>query len=101
MSAYTPAQRVSASRRPTTCHRVYQLGFPLTHSCQDFLQAHINLLSRTGRVWLVPTFKAAIAEETARNFVTSVFRDVRLPDVCAPSSASVPTTGRPFVPLVE
>ena len=52
-------------------------------------------------MWLVPTFKAAIAEETARNFVTSVFRDVRLPDVCAPSSASVPTTGRPFVPLVE
>ena len=40
---------------------------------------YIDLL--TWRVWLVPTFKTAAAEEAARNFVGSVFRDVRLPDV--------------------
>ncbi len=39
----------------------------------------IDLL--TGRVWLIPTFKTATAEMAARNFVSSVFRDVGLPDV--------------------
>ncbi len=33
------------------------------------------------RVWLVPTVKTATAETAARNFFTSVFRDVELPDV--------------------
>ena len=45
------------------------------------MQVHINLL--TGRVWLVSTFKTATAETAARNFVTSVFRDMGLPDVLA------------------
>ena len=40
---------------------------------------HIYLLA--GRVWLIPTFKTATAEEAARNFVASVFRNVGLPDV--------------------
>ena len=39
----------------------------------------IDLL--TGRVWLVPTFKTAAAEEAARNFVGSVSREVGLPEV--------------------
>ncbi len=33
-----------------------------------------------GLAWLVPTFKTATAEVTARNFIGSVFRDVGLPD---------------------
>jgi hypothetical protein len=40
---------------------------------------HVDLL--TGRVWLTPTFKTATAETAAPNFVSSVFRDVGLPDV--------------------
>jgi hypothetical protein len=43
------------------------------------LQVHINLL--TGRAWLVPPFKTATSATAARNFVSSVFRDVGLPDV--------------------
>ncbi len=39
----------------------------------------IDLL--TCRVWLIPTFKTATAETAARNFVSSVFRDVSLPDM--------------------
>ena len=39
---------------------------------------HIDLLK--GRVWLVPTLKAATAQSAAHNFAVSVFRDVRLPD---------------------
>ena len=48
-------------------------------SLHDFLQVHIDLLA--GRMWLVSTFKTATAETAARNFVTSVFRDMGLPDV--------------------
>jgi hypothetical protein len=45
----------------------------------NFLQVHIDL--PTGRVWLVPTFKTATLATAARNFVSSLFRDVGLPDV--------------------
>ena len=55
------------------------IELPVAQSGHDFLQVHIDLL--TGRVWLVPTFKTATAETAARNFVTSVFRDMGLPDV--------------------
>ena len=49
------------------------LELPISRSCHDFLQVHIDLLTR---------FKTAIAETAARNFVASpVFRDVRLSDV--------------------
>ena len=54
------------------------IALPVAQSGHDFLQVHIDLL--TGRVWLVPTFKTATAETAARNFVTSVFRDMGLPD---------------------
>ena len=55
------------------------LELPPARSGHDFLQVHIDLL--TGRVWRNPTFKTAIAETAARNFIGSVFRDVGLPDV--------------------
>ena len=55
------------------------LELPTARSGHDFLQVHVDLL--TGRVWLTPTFKTATAETAARNFVSSVFRDVGLPDV--------------------
>ena len=57
------------------------LELPVARSGHDSLQVHIDLL--TWRVRLVPTFKTAIAEEAARHFVGSVFRDVELPDVLA------------------
>ena len=60
------------------------LELPVARSGHDFLQVHIDLL--TGRVWLVPTFKTATAEEAARDFVGSVFRDVGLPDVLVSST---------------
>jgi hypothetical protein len=40
---------------------------------------HIDLL--TGRVWLVPTFKATTSATAARSFVALAFRNVGLPDV--------------------
>ena len=52
---------------------------PKARSGHDFLQVHIDLL--TGRVWLVPTFKTATSADAAANFISSVFRDVGLPDV--------------------
>jgi hypothetical protein len=55
------------------------LELPLARSGHDFLQVHIDFL--TGRVWLVPTFKTATSATAARNFVSSVFRDVGLPDM--------------------
>jgi hypothetical protein len=55
------------------------LELPTARSGHDLLQVHINLL--TGRVWLIPTFKTATAETAARNFVSSVFHDVGVPDV--------------------
>ena len=55
------------------------LELPPARSGHDFLQVHIDLL--TGRVWLVPTFKTATSATAAHNFVSSVFRDVGLPDV--------------------
>jgi hypothetical protein len=55
------------------------LELPTARSGYDFLQVHVDLL--TGRVWLTPTSKTATAETAARNFVSSVFRDVGLPDV--------------------
>ena len=39
--------------------------------------AHSDILAR--RVWLVPTRKTATAETAARNFVSSLFRDVGCP----------------------
>jgi hypothetical protein len=55
------------------------LELPPARSGHDFLQVHIDLL--TGSVWLVPTFKTATSATAARTFVSSVFRDVGLPDV--------------------
>jgi hypothetical protein len=56
------------------------LDLPTARSGHDFLQVHIDLL--TSRVWLsIPTFNTATAETAARNFVSSVFRDVGLPEV--------------------
>ena len=55
------------------------IELPTARSGHDFLQVHIDLL--TGRVWLVPTFKTATASDAAVNFISSVFRDVGLPDV--------------------
>ena len=52
---------------------------PKARSGHDFLQVHVDLL--TGRLWLVPTFKTATAADAADNFISSVFRDVGLPDV--------------------
>ena len=43
------------------------------------MQVHIIFF--TGQVWLVPTFKITTAETAARNFVSSVIRDMGLPDV--------------------
>ncbi len=57
------------------------LELPTARSGHDFLQVHIDLL--IGQVWLTPTLKTATAETAARNFVSSVFRDVGLPDVLA------------------
>ena len=42
------------------------------------MQVHINLL--TGSVWLVLTFKTCTAQDTATNFIGSVFRELGLPD---------------------
>ena len=42
------------------------------------MQVHVDLL--TGRVWQVPTFKSATSEVEASNFISSVFRDVGLPN---------------------
>ncbi len=55
------------------------LELPMARCGHDFLQVHIDLL--TFRVWFIPTFKTATAETAARNFDSSVFRDVGLPDV--------------------
>jgi hypothetical protein len=55
------------------------LELPSARSGHDFLQVHIDLL--TGRVWLVPTFKTATSATAARNFVSSVFHDLGLPDM--------------------
>ena len=55
------------------------MEMPTAASGHDFLQVHIDFL--TGRVWLVPTHKTATAAVAATNFVSSVFRDVGLPDV--------------------
>ncbi len=55
------------------------LELPTARSGHDFLQVHVDFL--TGRVWLVPTVKTAMAEIAARNFVALFFRDVGLPDV--------------------
>ena len=55
------------------------LELPPAGSDHDFLQVHTDLL--TGSAWLAPTFKTATSVTGARNFVTSVFRDVGLPDV--------------------
>jgi hypothetical protein len=65
--------------RRGSCISLDFLELPVAHSCHDFLQVHIDLL--TGRVWLVLTFKAATTETAAHNYVGSVFRDVGLPDV--------------------
>jgi hypothetical protein len=61
------------------CTSLDFLELPLVRSGYDFLQVHINLL--TGRVRFVPTFKTATSATAARNFASSVFRDVELPDV--------------------
>jgi hypothetical protein len=53
----------------------------MASSGHDFLQVHIDLL--TCLVWLIPTFTA---ETAARNFVSSVFQDVGLPDVLVSDS---------------
>ena len=93
-----PARRVSASRS-TTCHRpacgcpanprspcdaadvsAWTLPAPITTFCK----VHIDLLK--GRLWLVPTPKAATAQSAAHNFAVSVFREVRLPDVLVSDS---------------
>ena len=54
------------------------IELPRAHSGHEFMQVHIDLL--TGRIRLVPTTKTVTAEEAARNFIGSVFRDVGLPD---------------------
>ena len=54
------------------------LEMPIAQSGHDFLQVHIDFL--TGRVWLVPTFKSVTSSAAATNFMSSVFRDVGLPD---------------------
>ena len=74
-----PAAPLPIPTRRGGCISLDFLELPVARSGQDFLQVYIDLL--TWRVWLVPTFKTAAAEEAARNFVGSVFRDVRLPDV--------------------
>ena len=51
---------------------------PIAQSGHDFLQVHIDFL--TGRIWLVPTFKSVTSSAAAINFMSSVFRDVGLPD---------------------
>ena len=77
------SRSVPSPRRPvpTHCSRCIRLDFlelPVARSGHDFLKVHINLLTR--HIWLAPTSKTA-AEEAARSFVGSVFRDVGLPDV--------------------
>ena len=60
------------------------IELPVASSSHDFLQVHIDLLSVLtvrARVWLVFTFKTTTAEIAARNFVSSVFRDVGLSGV--------------------
>ena len=93
MSTCPTCQRVKADHLPPAgllyplpvptrrggCISLDFLELPVARSGHDFLQVHIDLL--TGRVWLVPTFKTATAEEAARNLVGSVFHDVGLPDV--------------------
>jgi hypothetical protein len=76
----------SLSRVPTRwggCISLDFLELPPARSGHDFLQVRIDLL--TGRVWLVPTFNLSFKTVTlataARNFVSSVLRDVGLPDV--------------------
>jgi transposase InsO family protein len=64
------------------CISLVFVELPPARSGHDFLQVHIDLL--TGCVWLVPTFKTATSATAARkrrNFVSSVFCDVGLPDV--------------------
>ena len=75
-----PAGLLYPLQMPTRRGGCISLDFielPVAQSGHDFL--HIDLL--TGRVWLVPKFKTATVEIAARNFVTSVFRDMGLPDV--------------------
>ncbi len=43
------------------------------------MQVHIDFL--TGCVWLVLTFKSVASSAAATNFMSSVFRDVGLPDI--------------------
>ena len=74
-----PAVALPVPTRLGRCISLDFLELPVARSGHDFLQVHIDLL--TGHVWLVPTFKTATAETAARNFVVSVFRDLRLPDV--------------------
>jgi hypothetical protein len=47
------------------------LEMPIAQSGHDFLQVHI---------WLIPTFKSVTSLAAATNFMSSVFRDVGLPD---------------------
>ncbi len=66
-----------------SCRRGEMIGLdflemPIAHSEHDFLRVHIDFL--TGRVWLVPTFKSVTSSAAATNFMSSVFRDVGLPD---------------------
>jgi hypothetical protein len=71
-------QRVRDDHLPARQGRPPEL--PPARSGHDFLQVYIDLL--TGRVWLVPTFKAATSATATRSFVASNFRDVGLPDFC-------------------
>ena len=64
---------------------------------RDFLQVQMDLL--TGRVWLVATRKTATAEDVARDFVASVFRDVGVPD-CIVSDRDTRLTGK-FWPALQ
>ncbi len=54
------------------------LEMPIAQSGHDFLLVHIDYL--TGRVWLVPTIKSVTSSAATTNFMSSVFRDVGLPD---------------------
>ncbi len=57
------------------------LKLPTARSGHDFLQLEVHVDLLTSRVWLTPTFKTATAKTAARNFVSSVFCVVGLPDV--------------------
>ena len=59
------------------CLRVGFVELPKARTAHHFMQVHIDIVA--GRVWLVPTRKTATAETAARNFVSSLFRDVGCP----------------------